>query len=196
MAFTPPKKQKARVPRRERAFESRTQNRQPARQVSTKKIELPNAAAGADVARRAGDAANTSDCKRAADMTVRTLSAREVVVKATGGGLGGRRRAAAEMSHNSAVRRALAAILLAVFAFLATADTFACPDGCQCASSRAAAARCDASGVCVFCTAAAMISVPPPAVVHFTPADLVADAPFLASPRPPVAPPDHPPRLV
>jgi hypothetical protein len=93
------------------------------------------------------------------------------------------------------VRRLLAACLLAVFAFLVTADSLACPDGCQCDSSHAVAARCDTGGVCVFCAAAAVISVGGLAVVHFVPADVVADHPLLASPLTPAAPPDHPPRL-
>lgn len=93
------------------------------------------------------------------------------------------------------MRRLLAAYLLAVFAFLATADTFVCPDGCPCAASRAAAARCDATGACVFCTAAAVISVGGQALVHFVPTDVVADYSPLASAIPPEAPPDHPPRV-
>jgi hypothetical protein len=47
----------------------------------------------------------------------------------------------------------------------------------------------------VFCSAAAVTSVAGLAVVHFVPADLVADHPLLASPLPPAAPPDHPPRV-
>ncbi len=93
------------------------------------------------------------------------------------------------------MRRILAACLLAVFAFLATADTFACPDGCQCASSRAAAARCDASGACVFCTAAALISVTHRAVAPVVVADVIADRPLLAGPLQSSVPLDHPPRL-
>jgi hypothetical protein len=99
------------------------------------------------------------------------------------------------LGDNPTVRRFLAAGLLAVFAFLATADTFVCPDGCQSAGSCAAAARCDASGACVFCTAAAAIPVAGAAVVRFVPAEVVDEPPPLASPLLPVAPPDHPPRL-
>ena len=93
------------------------------------------------------------------------------------------------------MRRLLAAWLLAVFAFLATADTFACPDGCQCASSRAAAARCDATGACVFCTAAALISVPHRAAAPVVAADIIADRPVVAGPFQSTVPLDHPPRL-
>jgi hypothetical protein len=50
------------------------------------------------------------------------------------------------------VRRSLALCLLVLFVALVTADTFACPDGCQTASSGAPADRCNASGKCVFCT--------------------------------------------
>jgi hypothetical protein len=99
------------------------------------------------------------------------------------------------LSDNPPVRRLLAACVLAVFAFLATADTFVCPDGCQCASSLAAASRCDASGACVFCTAATVIAVGGPAVVRFVPADVVAEHPLLASPPPPEAALEHPPRF-
>jgi hypothetical protein len=99
------------------------------------------------------------------------------------------------LSDNPDVRRLLAACLLAVFAFLATADTFACPDGCQCASSRAAAARCDATGACVFCTAAALISAKRQTVAPLLSPDLIADGPEFATVLPATAPPEQPPRL-
>ena len=100
-----------------------------------------------------------------------------------------------DLGHNRRVRRLLATCLLVVFAFLATGDTFVCPDGCSWAESRAAAARCDASGACVFCTAAAVIPVSELALVRFVPTDIVADHLLLAIPLPPAPPPDHPPRL-
>jgi hypothetical protein len=98
------------------------------------------------------------------------------------------------LRHNHLVRRFLAACLVALFATLATADTFACPDGCLCAASLAAAAHCDATGACVFCSAAAMIAAPPAAIVDVaaTAVDFAPQAftaPFFS-----LTPPDHPPR--
>lgn len=97
--------------------------------------------------------------------------------------------------HNSGVRRLVAACLLALFAILATGDTFACPDGCQSTSSMFAADRCNSSGQCAFCAGAIVTDTP-----HVVIGPLIESRPPRAmhDPRaafPPVAVPDHPPRL-
>ncbi|HKW00024.1 MAG TPA: hypothetical protein VJN96_09365 [Vicinamibacterales bacterium] len=94
------------------------------------------------------------------------------------------------------MRRLLAACLLVVFAALATADTFACPDGCQTAASPTAAEHSNATGNCVFCTGGlvtfAIAPVPTPRFVSLPSADL-------GTPPPPLRLPvslDHPPRAL
>jgi hypothetical protein len=98
------------------------------------------------------------------------------------------------LMHNLSVGRSLAACLLILFVALATADTFACPDGCQTASSGAAADQCNASGKCVFCTGG---------IVSYGPQVVIAPVTVLPAheepgPQPPFRPAlvlDHPPRL-
>lgn len=99
------------------------------------------------------------------------------------------------MRDNDLVRRFLAVCLVAIFATLATADTFACPDGCQCAASLAAAAHCDATGACVFCSAAAMISAPAATIVNVVPTAVEFASQTLAAPLFTPTPPDQPPRF-
>jgi hypothetical protein len=99
------------------------------------------------------------------------------------------------MVHNRPVRRLLAACLLVLFAGLATADTVACPDGCQAASSRAAADQCNATGQCVFCTGG-IVTHAPQVVIE----PLAGSLPVreVLQQEPPIHPPlalDHPPRL-
>jgi len=97
--------------------------------------------------------------------------------------------------HNPRVRRLFAACLLVLFAALATADTFACPDGCQTASSGAIADQRNASGTCVFCTGG-VLRLALPAIAPPTTAPLPAqDLSSLHPPVQPAPPLDHPPRL-
>src|SRR6185295_10945762 len=99
------------------------------------------------------------------------------------------------MVHNSQVRRLLAVCLLVLFAALATADTFACPDGCQTAPSGAAADQCNSSGQCVFCTGGIVAHAPHNFIEPITTPVSVQD---VAQPEPPAQPTlalDHPPRL-
>jgi len=93
------------------------------------------------------------------------------------------------------VRQLLAACLLVLFAALATADAFACPDGCQLASWGAAADQCNASGTCVFCSGAIVVHAPEVVIEPVTepaPAQVVAQPEPLLLPAPAL---DHPPRL-
>jgi hypothetical protein len=97
--------------------------------------------------------------------------------------------------HNPFVRRSLAACLVILFVALATADTLACPDGCQTASSGAAADQCNASGQCVFCSggivAHARHVAMPPVIVLLA----AREEPSQQPPFPPALALDHPPRL-
>ena len=97
--------------------------------------------------------------------------------------------------HNPSVRRSFAAFLLIFFVALVTADTFACPDGCQTASSGVAADQCNASGKCVFCSGGILahgrhVVVPPVTVLLAAREELRQQSPF-----PPALALDHPPRL-
>jgi hypothetical protein len=97
--------------------------------------------------------------------------------------------------HNPDVRRLLAACLLIVFAALATADAFACPDGCQSACSQGDADHRNATGICVFCSGGA---VPVPVPIAITPVVTQIPAPLSLTPAIPAASPavlDHPPRV-
>jgi len=93
------------------------------------------------------------------------------------------------------VRRVVAAYLLAVFAILATADGFACPDGCHSASSAPAADRCNASGQCVFCTGAVIARASQVVLKPLADALPARDVQDAQAPFPPVTVPDRPPRL-
>jgi len=98
------------------------------------------------------------------------------------------------LMHNPGVRRWLAVCLLALFAVLVAADAFACPDGCQSADSQPTADRCNATGVCVFCTGGVAAVATPIAI-----APLFTTLP-VSSPLAPAFPVlsgavlDHPPR--
>jgi len=93
------------------------------------------------------------------------------------------------------VRRLIAACLLAVFAMLATADAYACPDGCQSASSASAADRCNSSGQCVFCTGAVVALAPHVLLEPISETLPTRDAQDPTAPFAPGTVPDHPPRL-
>ena len=98
--------------------------------------------------------------------------------------------------HNPDVRRLLAACLLVVFAALATADTFACPDGCQTAASPTAAEHCNVTGNCVFCTGGLVTFASAPVA---TPLFVLLPSSELATPPPILPLPvslDHPPRAL
>ena len=90
--------------------------------------------------------------------------------------------------------RFIAACLLVVFAALAATDAFACPDGCQSASSPFAADRCNASGTCVFCTGGALLGSADVAVTRLTPAPPVPELSTVAPSHTPANVLDHPPR--
>jgi hypothetical protein len=85
--------------------------------------------------------------------------------------------------------------LLVLFAVLATADTFACPDGCQSASSGAAAAQCNASGACVFCTGGIVTHDPQLITAPLTSTSAAHEVPQQEPLTPPALALDHPPRL-
>jgi hypothetical protein len=98
------------------------------------------------------------------------------------------------VSHNLAVRRFLAACLLTMFAALATADTFACPDGCESANTPSAADHCNVTGSCVFCSGGVVaLAIPAPSVdlllAVADPSDRVLRPAFR-----PASALDHPPR--
>jgi len=94
------------------------------------------------------------------------------------------------------VRRLLTACLLVVFGALATADTFACPDGCQTAAFPTAAERCNVTGNCVFCTGGVVTIAAAPVP---SPAFVLLPLPDLGTPPTPDRPSgslDHPPRVL
>jgi hypothetical protein len=93
------------------------------------------------------------------------------------------------------MRRLVVACLLAVFAILATADAFACPDGCQSARSASAADRCNDSGQCVFCTGAVVVHAPQLMLEPISEALPTKDVQDPQASFPPVTVPDRPPRL-
>jgi hypothetical protein len=93
------------------------------------------------------------------------------------------------------VRRLVAVYVLAVFAVLAIADGFACPDGCHSASSAPAADRCNASGQCVFCTGAVIARASQVVLKPIADAFRTGDVQDAQAPFPPVTVPDRPPRL-
>ena len=102
---------------------------------------------------------------------------------------------AGALMHNPSVRRSLAACLLALFVALVTADSFACPDGCQAASSGAAADQCNASGTCVFCTGGIVAYAPRVVIAPITVVLPAHEEPRPQPPFPPALALDHPPRL-
>lgn len=87
--------------------------------------------------------------------------------------------------------------MVVVFAVLATADTFVCPDGCESASSTSVSATdgCSASGTCVFCTGGLVVIAADPLVAPLIAAVVVPAPPASDHPLCPAAALDRPPRL-
>jgi hypothetical protein len=99
------------------------------------------------------------------------------------------------MVHNRPVRHLVAACLLVLFAALATADTFVCPDGCQMAASGAAADQCNASGKCAFCTGSIVTYALQVVTAPVTRPSPAQELPQQVPPLQPALALDHPPRL-
>ena len=90
--------------------------------------------------------------------------------------------------------RAAAAVIVVIFAFLLTTEAFACPDGCESASSSSASDQCNTTGKCIFCTGAVAVAATGVALV---PLFERADTRTPPAPEHPVTrslPLDHPPR--
>lgn len=84
---------------------------------------------------------------------------------------------------------------MVIFAALATADAWSCPDGCQSCTSPGMADQCNNSGVCLFCAHGVASVTPPPSLIPFLtelPAPVLSP---LFLPTIAVNVPDHPPRL-
>jgi hypothetical protein len=92
------------------------------------------------------------------------------------------------------VRRLLAALVLVVFATLATTDAVACPDGCPSANSTTAADHCNNAGICFFCTGGVVPATAPPVLAPFITQLPVPFLPLCAVPAFSTGVPDHPPR--
>jgi hypothetical protein len=94
----------------------------------------------------------------------------------------------------ASVRRLVAAVLLVIFAVLASGDPLLCPDGCNDQASQRADTPLPAHADCLACRnaispAVAIVQLSPEKVVQQT--DGCSDARPVASSPPPL---DHPPR--
>jgi hypothetical protein len=93
-----------------------------------------------------------------------------------------------------ALYKLLAACLLVVFAALAMADTYVCPDGCESKTTSAPADRSHTSTVCVFCAGGAVVHTAGVLIARLVPAPFSPAPPVIATRQSPADVPDHPPR--